>query len=89
MFAIICTDKPGSLEIRKANRDAHLAYIEESGVVLQAGPFLNDDGEMCGSLVILSVEDRAAAMTWVDGDPYGKAGLFSDVRVEGWKKVVG
>jgi uncharacterized protein YciI len=89
MFAVICTDKPGSLETRKSNRDAHLAYIEETGVVLMAGPFLDDNGDMCGSLVILSVTTREAAMDWAKGDPYAKAELFSHVRVEEWKKVVG
>ncbi|HBZ42550.1 MAG TPA: hypothetical protein DEO85_00475 [Maritimibacter sp.] len=89
MFAVICTDKPGALETRKSNRDAHLAYIQDTGLVLQAGPFLDVNGDMCGSLVILSVTTREAAQDWADGDPYAKAGLFSDVRIEEWKKVVG
>lgn len=89
MFAVICTDKPGSLDIRKANRDAHLGYIEDTGVVVMAGPFLDDNGDMSGSLVILSVTSREAALDWAKGDPYAKADLFSDVRIEEWKKVVG
>lgn len=89
MFALICTDKPGAIETRKANRDAHLAYIAETGTVLQAGPFLDGEGAMCGSLIILDVADRAAAETWAAGDPYARAGLFSDVRIEAWKKVIG
>ncbi len=89
LTALICTDKPGAIDIRKANREAHLAYINDTGVVVQAGPFLDADGQMCGSLVILEVADRDAAQAWADGDPYGKAGLFSDVRIEEWKKVVG
>ncbi len=89
MFAaVICTDKPGGLETRMANREAHLAYIAETGVVIQAGPFLDADGKMCGSLVILEVADMEAARAWADGDPYARAGLFSDVRIEEWKKVV-
>ncbi|EAQ14002.1 MULTISPECIES: YciI family protein [Maritimibacter] len=89
MFAVICTDKPGSLDIRKANRDAHLGYIEDTGVVVMAGPFLDDNGDMNGSLVILSVTSREAALDWAKGDPYAKADLFADVRIEEWKKVVG
>ena len=38
-FALITKDKPGHIEVRKANRDAHLAYIAETGVVEMAGPF--------------------------------------------------
>ncbi len=89
MFAVICTDKPGSLDIRKANRDAHLGYIDDTGVVVMAGPFLDDNRDMSGSLVILSVTSREAALDWAKGDPYAKADLFSDVRIEEWKKVVG
>ncbi|KJZ19343.1 YciI family protein [Loktanella sp. S4079] len=88
-FALITTDKPGALDIRKANRDAHLAYIAETGVVEMAGPFLDENAEMCGSLIILEVADLAAAQDWAANDPYAKAGLFSDVRIQAWKKVVG
>ncbi|MCI2394720.1 YciI family protein [Aliiroseovarius sediminis] len=89
LIALICTDKPGALETRKANRDAHLAYIKETGVVAQAGPFLDSDGAMCGSLVILDVADLDAAHRWAEHDPYAKAGLFQDVRIEQWNKVIG
>lgn len=89
MFALICTDKPGAIETRKANREAHLAYIEETRVVAQAGPFLDAGGAMCGSLVILTVGSRAEAGAWAEGDPYARAGLFADVRIEHWKKVIG
>ncbi|BAQ71201.1 Ycii-related protein [Rhodovulum sulfidophilum] len=88
-FVLICRDKPGHLEIRKANREAHLAYVAETGVVVQAGPFLDEAGEMCGSLVILDVEDKAAAEAWAANDPYAGAGLFESVSVQAWKKVVG
>lgn len=87
--ALICTDKPDHLEVRKANREAHLAYIAETGVVEMAGPFLGPDGGMTGSLVILSVDDLAAAEAWAAADPYAKAGLFAEVQIREWKKVVG
>lgn len=88
-FALICTDKADHLEVRKANRDAHLAHIADSGGVEMAGPFLNESGEMSGSLVILEVADRAAAEAWAKADPYAVAGLFAKVRIEAWKKVIG
>ncbi len=88
LIAVICTDKPGALETRLSNRDAHVAYLKETGAV-QAGPFLNDKGEMYGSLVILDMESVDDARTWAAGDPYARAGLFSDVRIEEWKRVIG
>lgn len=87
--ALIARDKPGALEIRKANRADHLAYIEATGIVAQAGPLLDDAGEMAGSLVILDVETMADAEAWAAGDPYAKAGLFSGVELIQWKKVIG
>ncbi|MDE4061162.1 MULTISPECIES: YciI family protein [Rhodobacterales] len=89
LIALIARDKPGHLETRMANRTAHLAYIEETGAVAQAGPLLDQNGEMVGSLIILDVEDMAAGEAWAANDPYNKAGLFEAVELITWKKVVG
>lgn len=89
LFALMCDDKPGGIEIRKANRADHLAYLKETGVVVQAGPFLDADGAMTGSLVVIDVADRDAAEAWVAGDPYGKAGLFARVTIRPWHRVIG
>ena len=88
-FALMTQDKPGALQTRLDNRDAHLAYIAETGVVEMAGPVLDEDGQMCGSLIVLEVADAAAAQAWTDNDPYAKAGLFHAVTLRAWKKVVG
>jgi uncharacterized protein YciI len=88
LIALIARDKPGALEVRKANREAHLAYIAETGCVHLAGPLLQD-GAMAGSLVVLDLPDMAAAEAWAAGDPYAKAGLFASVTLNEWKKVVG
>ncbi len=89
LIALIAKDKPGALQTRMDNRAAHLAYIEETGAVAQAGPLLTEAGDMCGSLVILDVEDLAAAQSWADNDPYARAGLFQSVELTAWKKVIG
>jgi uncharacterized protein YciI len=89
LYAVICTDKPDHLAVRKANRDAHVAYLKSCGVVAQAGPFLDAAGDMYGSLVIIDVADRAAAESWAAADPYAHADLFSDVRIEPWNRVIG
>ena len=89
LYAIICLDKPGGLDIRKANRDAHLAHIKGSnGAIVQAGPFLDAKGDMCGSLLIYE-GDEAGARAWAAADPYAAAGLFESSEVRPWKKVVG
>ncbi len=89
LVALIAKDKPGALETRMASREAHLAYVRETGVVQQAGPFLDADGAMCGSLLILEVESLAAAEAWAADDPYCKAGIFASVELMPWKRVIG
>ena len=86
--ALICRDRPGALELRKANRQAHLDYIAASGAVEMAGPLI-EGGEMAGSLLILDVADVAAAEAWAAGDPYAKAGLFESFTIREWRKVIG
>ena len=87
--ALICTDKPGALQTRMDNRAAHLEYISATGVVEMAGPFLDAEGKMTGSLLVLSVDSLKAAQDWAAGDPYAKAGLFGQVDIREWKKVIG
>lgn len=89
LFVLICRDKPGSLALRQANREAHLAYAQGSGAVVLGGPFLDEGGTMCGSMLVIEAEDRAAAERWAAGDPYNKAGLFESVRIDAWKRVIG
>ena len=88
LFALICTDKADHEPLRKANREAHIAYLNGTGCVTYAGPFL-DKGTMTGSLVIIEVADKPAAEAWAANDPYALAGLFAKVRIEEWKKVIG
>ncbi|MCV2879048.1 YciI family protein [Sedimentimonas flavescens] len=88
LYAVICRDKPGHLQTRLDTRAAHLAYIDATGIVKMAGPFL-EEGQMCGSLVILETDSLEAAQAWAAGDPYAAAGLFESVTVTEWKKVIG
>lgn len=89
LVALIARDKPGALPLRQENRPAHVAYLKSSTAVQQAGPLLDDAGEMCGSLIVLDVADMAEAEAWVAGDPYGNAGLFASVELIPWNRVIG
>jgi uncharacterized protein YciI len=88
LHVLICTDKPNHLEVRKANREAHLAHLKADPHVVQAGPFLNTTGEMSGSLIIFNTDDRAHVEAFAAADPYAQAGLFEDVRIETWNRVI-
>lgn len=62
--AVITRDKPNHLQMRVDTREAHLAYIKQTGVVEMAGPFLDADDQMCGSLIVLDVADMTTAEAW-------------------------
>lgn len=87
LYAVICRDKPGHLQTRLETREKHVAYLKSTPVVL-AGPFL-ENGEMCGSLVVVEQPDLAGAQDWAANDPYAHAGLFESVSVTEWKRVIG
>ncbi|MCF6444650.1 YciI family protein [Nereida sp. MMG025] len=89
LVALMAKDKEGALEIRKANREAHVAYLKASDAVMQAGPFLDDTGKMIGSLIILDVDTMQEAKDWAAGDPYKNADLFQSVELIQWNRVIG
>lgn len=89
LVSLIAKDKSGALQIRLDTRDAHVAYLKASPEVQQAGPFLDDDGAMCGSLIILDVDTFEDAQKWADNDPYKHAGLFETVELITWNRVIG
>ena len=90
LFAFYCRDKEGHGQLRLDNRAAHLDHLKSQGEkVLAAGPLISDDGSsMLGSLLIVDFDDRQAAEAFAATDPYAKAGLFSQVDIVAWKKVI-
>jgi uncharacterized protein len=88
LFSLICTDRPGALDLRMATRPAHLAFLETyQDRLVHAGPMLDLDGRPCGSLLLIDVEDRAAAEGFAEADPYAKAGLFESTVIRGFRGV--
>ena len=90
LFVLTCIDRPNALPVRMGAREAHLAYVRERlGQVKLGGPLLDDNGDMAGSLLILEVEDRAAAEAFSRDDPYALAGLFERVEIRPFRITVG
>ncbi|PLU82867.1 hypothetical protein BMJ22_09320 [Sinorhizobium medicae] len=76
LFALLCTDKPGALQLRLDTRPDHLAYLNDlnaRGILKIAGPFLGEDGKPTGSLVIVKADTLEAAAAIAAADPYAKA----------------
>jgi uncharacterized protein YciI len=89
LFVLTCLDKPDTLQTRLAAREAHLAYVREAGVVKLGGPFLDERGEMAGSLLVIEAADLAAAKAFSANDPYTTSGLFQSVDVRPFRITVG
>jgi uncharacterized protein YciI len=83
-YALIGRDAPGSLELRKQHRDAHLANLralDEAGRVRHAGPLLDEGGAPCGSVVIFEAATLEDAQALAAGDAYVTQGIFERYEV--------
>ena len=90
LFALFCVDKPDSLDLRLATREAHLAYVGGFRDQMKlGGPLLDGKGDMAGSLIVLEAADLAAAESFSAGDPYTKAGLWARVDIRAFKATLG
>jgi uncharacterized protein YciI len=88
LFAIICHDRPGALQLRLDTRKAHLDHLERNKPMLvTVGPMLDGDGQPIGSLLLVEAEDHAAAQAFANADPYAQAGLFASVEVRPFRMV--
>ncbi len=86
LYALLCTDKPKSTDLRATMRPDHLAYLASLGDALKfAGPFLDDAQSPIGSLVMIEADDRKAAEHLAKNDPYNIAGLFQSVEIKAWR----
>lgn len=90
LFALICRDKPGALDVRMETRPKHVEFI--NGLIAErklafAGPFLDAEGKSNGSLVMIEAADQAEAEALAASDPYARAGLFDSVEVLPWTWV--
>ena len=97
LYAIISRDQENSLEKRLSARPAHLARLEllrDEGRLILAGPHpaidSNDPGPagFTGSLVVAEFASLQTARAWADADPYLSAGVYADVQVKPFKKVL-
>ncbi len=97
LYAIICEELPGALTRRLADRPAHLdrlKALQSEGRLILAGPHPLIDSEdpgpagFSGSLIVAEFASREAAIAWAAEDPYCKAGVFSNVTVKPFKRVL-
>lgn len=96
-YAIISEDVPNSLEKRMKARPAHVERLKDlknNGKLLVAGPHpaidCEDPGDagFTGSLIIAEFDSLEDAQRWADADPYIAAGVYKQVIVKPFKKVL-
>ncbi|HCM04798.1 MAG TPA: hypothetical protein DIC30_02185 [Oceanospirillales bacterium] len=96
-YAIISQDVENSLEKRLSVRPAHierLQALKDDGRLLIAGPHPAIDSEdpgsqgFTGSLVVAEFDSLDSAQAWADEDPYISAGVYQQVIVKPFKKVL-
>lgn len=97
LYAIICEDVDNSLERRLSVRPSHVERIKnlaDQGRLALAGPHPAVDAEdpgdagFTGSLIVAEFDSLAAAKAWADADPYIEAGVYANVQVKPFKRVL-
>lgn len=97
LYAISGEDVPDSLEKRLAVRSVHLERIkalQDEGRLLLAGPYPAIDSPdpgpagFSGSLIVAEFESLEAAQAWAKADPYATSGVFANVVVRPFRKVL-
>ncbi len=96
-YLIYSEDVENSLPLRMKVRENHIARLTElqqQGRLLVAGPCPAIDSEnpgeagFTGSLIIAKFPSLVDAQTWADKDPYIEAGVYQNVTVKPYKKVL-
>lgn len=97
LYAIIGEDRAGSLDQRLAARPAHLERLQAlqaAGRLILAGPCPAIDSPdpgpagFSGSLIVAEFDALTTAQAWADADPYVAAGVYRQVTVKPFKKVL-
>lgn len=97
LYAIISEDIEDSLEKRLAARPAHIERLQQlktEGRLILAGPHPSIDSEdpgtngFSGSLIVAEFSSLSEAQIWANADPYIEAGVYTQVTIKPFKKVL-
>lgn len=97
LYAIIAQDNENTLDKRLTARPAHverLQILQAEGRLVLAGPHPAIDSEdpgpagFSGSLIVAEFTSQQDAQDWANADPYVEAGIYSQVTIKPFKKVL-
>ncbi len=86
-WLIKCRSRPNTDALRLATIDAHRHFLDGyPEVTWYSGPLFTDDNKNAiGSLRLIEFANRDAALAYINGDPYTRAGIFQSITIERWK----
>jgi uncharacterized protein YciI len=88
-YIVTCLDKKNSIGLRLSIRQLHLNYLKSLGSdLLVAGPLLDSNDNPKGSVLILNFKNIEELNEFLNNDPYKKANLFEEIKVEKFRKVL-
>lgn len=86
LFALIAHDRPNAVALRLELRPDHLKHLDALGdTLVLAGPFLAENGDMVGSIVVIEAETLEAARESFARDPFMAGNLFDSVTIKPWR----
>ncbi|MCW8963318.1 MAG: YciI family protein [Gammaproteobacteria bacterium] len=97
LYMIVGLDVENSLEKRLSARPDHvtrLKQLQNEGRLILAGPnpaldtSEPGDAGFTGSLIVAEFDSLEAAKAWADEDPYIAAGVYKDVIVKPYIRVL-
>ena len=85
-WLMICRHKPGTLDLRERNREAHRAHVASGGGgavrVLIGSALTADDGATPqGNFGVLEAPTREAALAFAQNDAFARAGIVESIEV--------
>ena len=88
-YLITCIDKKDSLNLRLVTREEHIKHLKRiKKKLILAGPILDQNQNPKGTVLVLDFNNIEEVNKFLKNDPYSKEGLFKEVNITEFKKVL-
>jgi uncharacterized protein YciI len=90
-YMITFVDDPGTDKAKKgAIRPTHVEYVMRNAnrIIASGGLFPDDDDFPNGGLIILDVDQRKDAVSYIENDPFFLNGIFTTYKICRFRKFI-
>lgn len=92
LYMILVTDSDNTLALRQQYHDEHLHRLKQLEmqnrlVLVGSNPLLEENG-FSGSLLVAEFESIESVEQWISEDPYAYAGVYEEVLIRPFQKVL-